>query len=152
MRDEKDKLGFDEYHRPKLCEKCGGVMVFKGVGEYECENCGALAYDDYGKARLYIEKHKGATASQIEAATGVKQRTIRLMLKEGRLEVTADSKMFLHCEICGKPIRSGRFCPECEAGQHRRLEEQQRRERQNSMQGYGKGKEEVSGEKRFKWE
>lgn len=152
MKDEKDKLGFDEYHRPKLCEVCGGVMVFQGVGEYACEDCGTLAYDDYGKARLYIETHKGATASQIEAATGVKQRTIRLMLKEGRLEVAPDSKVFLYCEGCGKPIRSGRYCPECETGHHRRFEEQQRAERKSDLHGYGKGREEATGEKRFKWE
>ena len=51
------------YNRPTYCEKCGGVMVFKGVGEYECEKCGALEYDDYGKVRNYIEKHMGANAA-----------------------------------------------------------------------------------------
>ena len=48
----------DIYHRPVLCEKCGGLMIFKGVGEYQCEDCKFVAYDDYGKTRLYIEKHR----------------------------------------------------------------------------------------------
>ena len=24
----------DIYNRPLICEKCGGIMIFKGVGEY----------------------------------------------------------------------------------------------------------------------
>lgn len=152
MREEQEWLGLDEYHRPRLCEKCGGVMVFKGVGEYQCEDCKALAYDDYGKVRLYIEGHKGATASEIEAETGVKQRTIRNMLKEGRLEVAPDSRAFLHCEMCGKAIRYGRLCPECEINYHRRMEDLQRQDRKIKMQGFGRGRDDASGEKRFKRE
>ena len=55
MHEGRDLLRMDEYNRPKTCEKCDGVMVFMGVGEYQCEDCGAIAYDDYGKVRLYIE-------------------------------------------------------------------------------------------------
>lgn len=152
MREEREIMGLDEYHRPKQCELCGGVMIFKGVGEYQCEDCKALAYDDYGKVRLYIEGHKGATASEIEAATGVKQRTIRTMLKEGRLEVTPDSRTFLHCELCGKAIRYGRLCQECEVNYHRRMEEIQRQERKAKIQGFGHSNKEASGEKRFRRE
>ena len=33
-------LGLDPYHSPAYCSKCGGVMIFRGVGEYRCEDCG----------------------------------------------------------------------------------------------------------------
>ena len=36
----------DMYNIPRVCKECGGVMVFKGVGEYHCEDCGAVDYDD----------------------------------------------------------------------------------------------------------
>ena len=55
----------DAYNIPRVCKECGGVMVFKGVGEYRCEDCGVVDYDDYGKVRCYIESNKGATAAQI---------------------------------------------------------------------------------------
>lgn len=152
MKDERELVEMDEYHRPKFCAACGGIMVFKGVGEYQCEDCKALDYDDYGKARLYIESHKGATASQVEEATGVKQKTIRAMLKEGRLEVTPDSRTFLKCEVCGKQIRYGRFCAECEKGYHRRMEDMRRQEKAANMHGFGRAKEEASGERRFRRE
>lgn len=141
-----------DYRIPKICTECGGVMVFKGVGEYQCEDCKRLDYDDYGKTRLYIETHRGATAPEIEAATGVKQKTIRAMLKEGRLEVTKDSKELLFCEMCKKAIRSGKLCPKCEISYHRSLEDKLRRERQAGIYGFGKGNREAVGAKRFKRE
>lgn len=57
---KKELTNITTYNRPTYCAECGGVMVFKGVGEYQCEKCGYLDYDDYGKVRNYIEKHMGA--------------------------------------------------------------------------------------------
>ena len=143
------------YHIPTHCEKCQSVMVYQGIGEYKCENCGFVAYDDYGKVRSYIEKHRGATAMDVEAATGVAQRTIRRMLKDARIELTNESQAFLRCELCGKSIRSGRYCPECEIKVHRRFEEQQReahlKNMQNNTHVYGTGHGE-EGQRRFKRE
>ncbi len=137
------------YHIPRTCKDCGGVMVYKGVGEYQCELCGDIDYDDYGKVRLYIEQHKGATAAEIENAVGVSQRSIRRMLRESRIEIAEGSKIFLHCEICGANIRSGRFCHECEFKVHRNLEEKQREELRKSMRGYSKSNEGDEGHRRF---
>lgn len=151
--DREEKIGLmNQYNIPRVCVSCGGVMVFKGVGEYHCEDCGEIDYDDYGKVRLYIEEHRGATAAQIENAIGVSQRTIRKLLKEGRLEVAENSKTFLRCEVCGKSIRSGQYCPECEINVHRKMEERQRQELQKSKsaQGYSGPQKVEEGQKRFR--
>ena len=146
----RELVEMDQLNRPTYCEKCNGVMVFKGVGEYKCEDCGNLAYDDYGKVRNYVEKHSGATSAQVSAATGVSQKAIRDMLREERLEIAANSAVFLKCEICGTSIRSGRFCSKCETSYHRRVEEQARAGRNLSMSGFSterpKGED---GAKRF---
>lgn len=139
----------DVYNIPRQCEKCGGVMVFQGLGEYCCEDCGELAYDDYGKVRAYIEEHKGATAAQIEDAIGVSQKTIRRLLKDGRLEIAEGSRVFLQCEICGKMIRSGQYCPECEMKVHRNIEAKQREMAHRDLQGFKMGKQGEEGQKRF---
>lgn len=145
-----DGLGMmDYYHIPRLCQKCNGVMVFKGVGEYQCEDCGFVDYDDYGKVRRYIETHKGATAAEIEASIGVSQRTIRRLLRESRIEVADSSKMFLHCEICNKKIRSGQYCVECEAKLHRNMEEEQRQKLKRQIKGYGTNHGGEDGQRRF---
>lgn len=139
----------EKYHVPKICTQCGGVMVFKGVGEYHCEECRAVDYDDYGKVRLYIEEHPGANAAQVEEKTGVTQKIIRRLLKDGRIEVAEGSKSFLRCEVCGKSIRSGEFCPECETKVHQRMESQQRALMQKDTRGVGMGQKGDEGQRRF---
>lgn len=146
----RELLDISKLNRPTFCSKCGGVMIFKGVGEYKCEECGTVDYDDYGKVRNYIEKNPGATAAAASAATGVSQKSIRGMLKEERLEIAANSASFLKCEVCGAQIRSGRFCKKCETSYHRSIEEQARASRNVSLSGFGaerpKGED---GAKRF---
>lgn len=145
-----ETLGITNYNRPYVCDYCGGLMEFRGCGEYECEDCHAKGYDDYGKARNYIEKHRGANAAEIEAETGVSQKSIRQMLKESRLEITPESTAFMRCEICGADIRSGRFCQKCEAAYHKDREKKMR----EKLKGFGLENEEDrrgrhKGEKRF---
>lgn len=148
---KKEFVEVNTYNRPVYCPECEGIMIFKGVGEYECEKCGFLAYDDYGKVRNYVEEHMGANAAEASKATGVSQKAIREMLKEARLEIAPNSTFFLRCEVCGAAIRWGRFCPKCETAHHRDLEEMARKSRHHDdMFGYSterrKGEE---GSKRF---
>lgn len=144
-------LDADKANMPIYCEKCNGIMIFKGVGEYKCEDCGHLDYDDYGKVRNYIEKHPGATSAEVSTETGVSQKAIRIMLKEERLEIAANSSVFMKCEICGEKIFSGRFCKKCEASYHRSIEENARASKNSNLSGHSaerpKGEE---GAMRFK--
>lgn len=140
---------FDDYNIPKTCRHCGGVMIYKGVGEYECEKCHDIDFDDYGKVRLYIEEHKGATAAEIEVAIGVSQKSIRRLLRESRIQIADNSRSFIHCEACGKDISSGRFCLDCEMKIHRNLEAEQRAEMQKSFKGYMKNDKKEDGQRRF---
>ncbi len=140
---------FDMYHVPRVCKECGGVMVFKGVGEYHCERCDSVEYDDYGKVRLFIEENKGATAAEIESAVGVSQRVVRRLLKDGRIEIAEGSNVFLRCELCGKQIRSGQYCPDCEIKVHRRMEAKQRDMLRKDTHGFGLDLGGEEGQKRF---
>ena len=47
---------------------------------------------------------------------------IRQWLREERLELAADSALYLNCESCGQPIRSGRFCDKCKGNMTRDLQ------------------------------
>lgn len=148
---KKEFTEINTYNRPTYCSGCGGVMVYRGLGEYQCEKCGLLDYDDYGKVRNYVEQHMGANAAETSKATGVSQKSIRDMLKEGKLEIAKNSAIFLKCEICGGLISSGRFCPKCEMTYHKDLEEMARKARHGGdMFGYSterrRGEE---GAKRF---
>lgn len=138
------------YDVPTVCKDCGGVLVYRGLGEYCCEQCGAKDYDNYGKARNYIEENPGSSVADVEKNTGVHRSAIRWMLKEQRFEISANSRTFLHCEQCGKEIRSGRYCPACEDKVHRAIERQQREELRKDTQGFAMGRREEEGQRRFK--
>ena len=143
-------FGETDYNIPRRCEECGGVMIFKGVGEYHCEDCKHVMYDDYGKVRLYIETHPGARSSDVSAMTGVSQHSIRQMLRENKLEIASNSASFLKCERCGINIRSGRFCKQCEIEYHRALEERERASQPgHDYMGTAKARMTEDGEKRF---
>ncbi len=135
------RLSLDKYHTPLECELCGDTLTFMGVGEYKCDRCGHLMYDDYGIVRNYLEKHKGVTVVQIAAATGISQAQIQQMLKEERLEISDNSRVFLRCEACGKEIKSGRFCITCEklaeAAEAKKRANAIREDHQSHMSGFG---------------
>lgn len=139
--DSEKRLSIDKYNKPTRCSRCKGWMEFMGVGEYRCEKCGTVEYDDYGIVRNYIETHKGATTAEISAMTGVSQRIINEMLRDERFEITSDSRTFLKCMGCGKEIRSGMYCPICaklaEAAELRKKREKEKAERTRNFQGVG---------------
>ncbi len=108
-----DETLLHDYHPPESCENCGGPLKYKGIGEYACERCGYLMYDDYGIVRNYLEINPGATTGMVSRATGVKESEIKNMLREEKLEIRQDSRTFLQCEGCGKSITSGRYCESC---------------------------------------
>ncbi len=138
-----------ELKRPIVCEKCGGILVYKGLGEYCCEECNISEYDDYGKVRGYLEKHRGANVAEISDETGVSHKSIRDMVKENRFEVIESRSGYLKCEVCGANIKSGRLCQKCEQNYHREVEQAARNERKRNMSGYGEGPHEDKGSKRF---
>ena len=149
---EKDilKLNIDQYNMPVKCDKCGSVMVFQGCGEYKCEKCGNLMYDDYGRVRNYLDKHNGASAAEVAEKTGVSQKSIRMMLRDSRIEVAAGSQSFLYCEACGKPIRYGTLCADCEAKMHMQIEMQSRNKNPVNISGFSlEHSIDVTGERRF---
>ncbi|MBR1692784.1 MAG: hypothetical protein IJ711_08430 [Lachnospiraceae bacterium] len=141
-------------NRPLVCEVCGGVMIFEGVGEYHCEKCMHLQYDDYGKVRRYLEMNGVTNMALIAENTGVDLKVIRKMVKESRFTIAADSKTFLTCERCGCTIASGSLCRRCEEFLHKRVEEEEREKRHQkqteNMQGFERTPNRHSkGERRF---
>lgn len=144
------RLSIEElFSRPTICMVCGGVLVYRGLGEYQCEDCEALEYDDYGKVRNYLEKHRGANVAEISSITGVSHKSIRDMIKENRFEVIENRGGYIRCELCGVNIKSGRLCSKCETEYHRQIEAEERARRKASISGGSAMVEEATGSKRF---
>lgn len=143
------KLVLEDFHRPTFCSKCKGVLVYKGLGEYQCEDCGASDYDDYGKVRNYLDRHRGANVAEISEATGVTHKSIRDMIKDNRFEVINNAGGYIRCEMCGANISSGRLCGKCEMQYHRQMEAEARARRKAAISGGSTGFHGESGSKRF---
>lgn len=82
-------LNIDELHAPRDCSKCGGRLKYQGVGEYVCEDCGNVEFDDYGKVRAYIETHNDNRLAVVAEKTGVSRQAVQRMLDEGRIEAVS---------------------------------------------------------------
>jgi flagellar operon protein (TIGR03826 family) len=96
------------------CRKCGRLFNYIG-GAPICQDCKKQDEEDFARVKEYLYKNPGASMSMVSEDLEMSVEKIKRFLKEGRLEITGDDgNMILECENCGKSIRSGRFCDECE--------------------------------------
>ena len=149
---EENLLAIKNLHIPKSCINCGAEeLEYKGLGEYRCSECKTLMYDDFGKVRNYLEEHRGATQNEVSRETGVSTDVIRYLLREDRIEIAVNSGVYMQCEICKAPIRSGRYCEACakKVDQMKKEEVASAHSHKDKIQGYGKSTSGESGARRF---
>lgn len=94
------------------CRVCGRIFNYVS-GPSTCQVCRESLEAKFQEVKDYIREHKGVGIMEVSEACDVDPAQIRQWLREERLEVTEDSAMYLTCESCGEPIRSGRFCEKC---------------------------------------
>lgn len=94
------------------CRVCGRIFNYLS-GAPVCPSCRDKLEAKFQEVKEYIREHRGAGIQEVAEACDVDPAQIRQWLKDDRLEVTEDSPMFLNCESCGAPIRSGKFCEKC---------------------------------------
>jgi len=95
------------------CRRCGKMYNYIG-GPPICIDCKNADEEIFKKVKEYLYDRPGATLSQVATDLDVSVEKIRMFLKEGRLEITEGSNIILECERCGKAIKTGRFCNECQ--------------------------------------
>lgn len=97
----------------KYCSRC--KKVYSGVGGSKlCGNCLRLLDEFMRKIRDYLDEHRGANISELSEGTGIAERDILYLLRNERLELLTNDGSFL-CDICGEPIKSGRYCDKCKS-------------------------------------
>ncbi|MGC8971094.1 MAG: MerR family transcriptional regulator [bacterium] len=87
------------------CKECGRLFV--KTSSDICPECQKKEEEDFNRVKEYLKTHPNAKLQDIVDATGVSEAKVSKFIKAGRLSVKP------MCESCGKPIDSGRFCPEC---------------------------------------
>ena len=87
---------------------------FQSLGGRICPACLEQIDKDFITVRDYIYEHKHSNIDKIADETEVKKSVIIHLLKEGRLIIDSpDGDGLLICEMCKKPINTGRMCKEC---------------------------------------
>ncbi|MBR6627481.1 MAG: flagellar protein [Lachnospiraceae bacterium] len=94
------------------CRNCGRIFNYV-TGNIICPACRSELEEKFQEVKKYVQEHRGVGISQVAEACDVEPQIIQQWLRDERLEVTEDSAIFLNCEKCGAPIRSGRYCDAC---------------------------------------
>ena len=92
------------------CPNCGKIFVKTGVRL--CPDCLDLENEQEHKVTEYVRDNRQATVKQIVDATGVPEKIIMRMVKDGRFK-ESDLPIKFPCENCGAMITQGRFCRMC---------------------------------------
>ena len=93
----------------KICNK-----PFQPVSGKLCPECMSKIDRDFITVRDYIYDNPSSRIDKVSEDTGVEKAVIMQLLKEGRLSLdTPDAGGSLLCDICKKPISTGRMCKEC---------------------------------------
>ena len=96
------------------CRNCGKIFNYI-AGIPVCPACKESQEARFQTVKAYVLEHKGASINEVATECDVEVAQIRQWLREERLEMTSDSALYLNCESCGTPIRSGRFCDACKS-------------------------------------
>ncbi len=132
----------------KNCRICGRIFNYV-AGTVVCPGCRETMEAKFQEVKEYVREHKGASIPQVAEACDVEQAQIRQWLREDRLEVTEDSALFLNCEVCGAPIRSGRFCDKCKNGMTRNFNNVIKNSKPTPAPAPDKSKEDAGAKMRF---
>lgn len=97
------------------CRSCGRLFNYV-AGTPLCPVCRDKLEEKFQIVKEYIRDNPGVGMQQVSEECDVEMSVIQQWLREERLEVTENSAIYLNCESCGQPIRSGRFCDKCKTG------------------------------------
>lgn len=114
------------------CPKCGRLFV-KNQFRDICEVCYKEEEKLFEKVYNFLRKRENRTATlaQVVAATEVDETLIIKWIKKGRIQLLQFPNLGYPCDKCGKLIREGRLCSECNKGlqqQLQKLEEEKQRQ------------------------
>ena len=96
----------------KNCKKCGKIFNYI-TGPVICPQCQEKTEETFQKVKEYIAANPGCTVASTADACEVEIQQIRQWLREERLTFASAEGSDLTCEVCGKPIMSGKLCDTC---------------------------------------
>ena len=95
----------------KQCKYCH--KNFQGFSAL-CPVCAEAMDKKYLAVRNYLDGNLDGSMKQIAASTGVEEKSILFLIREGRLMLKGQSSD-IKCMKCGAAVASGRYCDTCKA-------------------------------------
>lgn len=93
------------------CKRCGNLFDY--TGKPLCPACEKEMEEKFLEVRKYIYENPGAGMPEVAEENDIPMQQIKKWVREERLSFTKDSGVSIECEKCGRPILTGRFCPNC---------------------------------------
>lgn len=96
------------------CRGCGRLYNYIG-GSYRnlCPDCITKLEEKFAEVKEYIEENRSAMINEVSSVCDVSVKQIEQWIREERLCFADDSPIGIDCEVCGKTIKTGRFCESC---------------------------------------
>jgi ribosomal protein L32 len=95
------------------CKFCGRLFDSFNLTK-ACPECSVKLESDFQRIKEHIEEFPDDTAMKVCEVLGIDMAVVTHFLKEERLILrNRDAKSMLSCEMCGKPIYTGRYCEDC---------------------------------------
>ena len=94
------------------CRKCR--RLFNAVGdERYCPACNKLIEEKFKQVKEYLREYPDAPYTEVIEECDVESKQLQEWIREERLIISESSPIGIPCEKCGKPIRAGKYCPDC---------------------------------------
>ena len=94
----------------KNCSECG--KLYTEVGQGMCRDCYEKEQEQEQVVYDYVRDHDKCGIKEIVDDTGVKERVVLRMLKNGRF-IAQGLEITYPCQSCGAPITTGTLCSKC---------------------------------------
>ena len=96
----------------KNCSGCGRLYLDTGVGI--CPDCQQKELDAEDMVAAYVRENQGCTVAEVCAATGISEKIIRRMIRQGRFSNIPGVEFRYPCARCGEMIDHGDYCFSCQ--------------------------------------
>ena len=96
----------------KNCVRCHKIFL-SVIGETICPECRVMEQTMEEQVKDYVRDHPGITIRQLIDETGVPDKIIWRMVRQGEFENASGLEVQYPCGRCGKMIKSGAYCEEC---------------------------------------
>ena len=81
---------------PTKCCNCSSTNIkYIGLGKYECNHCGTIQCDNYGKVRDCLDTYGPLPIPEVMKKTGLTKSEIRTLIERGSFEITTTGISFI---------------------------------------------------------